>query len=235
MALAAAVAFLASAPAGCVTGVTGIPGTGKSRALVEAMKQGAFPRSVVFNTLARRDVIERERGNTEVHPWPGELVSYAEFVARARSFLSRPRFRYVIDPGTMEAEDRKVDGVKVAGLSSRFSRLVELCFAAGNVDIIGEESAHYARGSVAAINIVATASRHAGVRLYLVSQRLMRIPIDARDNISRLVVFALGGASDLAELRAKVGPEFEAKARRLVKGGPPLLWELGTTEHNPPA
>lgn len=225
-ALAAAVAFVSGAPSGAAVGITGIPGTGKSRILKMAADEGAFPRLVVFDSCARRDRLERERANDEIHPWEGELYAWPEFQARAGELLARPRFRYVVDPGTSTAEP--TDGV--AGMSGRFSRLAELCFHFGRVDLVGEEAAHYARGSVAAVNLVSTASRHARVRLFLVSQRLMRIPIDARDNLQRLVVFALGGASDLKEIRSKCGPGFEARARRLVKGGPPLLWEIGQSE-----
>jgi hypothetical protein len=226
-ALAAAVAFVSGAASGSATGITGTIGTGKSRVLKEAAAAGAFPRLVVFDTCARRDRIEVELGNREIYPWPGEVIPWPEFQARARELLGRRTFQYVIDPGTTSSDRYLVDDQEVAGMSGRFARLAELCFHFGNVDLIGEESAHYARGSVAAINLVATASRHARVRLYLVSQRLMRIPVDARDNLQRLVVFALGGASDLKEIRAKCGPEYEAEARRLFKGGPPMLWELG--------
>jgi hypothetical protein len=227
LSLAAAVAFVSSAPSGSATGITGTIGTGKSRVLKAAADRGAFPRLVVFDTQARRDRIERATGNAEIYPWEGELLSWPEFNCRARELLARPRFRYVVDPGTSNSESYEVDGVQVAGTAGRFARLAELCFHYGRVDLIGEESAHYARGAVSAINLVSTASRHARVRLYLVSQRLMRIPIDARDNLQRLVVFALGGASDLKEIRSKCGPAFEAEARRLVKGGPPMLWEVG--------
>lgn len=230
-ALAAAVAFVAGAPSGAVVSVSGLPGTGKSRVLKEALAAGAFPRALTYDPHAGRDRIERARGNREIHPWPGELVPYPEFIARAGELLARPRFRIVVDPGTMHADDRKVGGAKVPGLASRFARVAELAFTAGGVDVISEEAALYARGALDAINLVATGSRHARVRLYLVSQRFMRVPIDARENLSHLVVFALGGAADLAELRARCGPDFEAEARRLVKGGPPLLWQTGQGVH----
>jgi hypothetical protein len=229
-ALAAAVAFVSGAPSGSVVGVSGTMGSGKSRVLKEAAERGAFPRLVVFDPLARRDRLEAA-GGTEIYPWPGELVTYAEFVARARELLARPRFRLVVDPGTYRAEDVKEGGRQVPGLSTRFERVAEACFHFGGIDVLGEESARYGRGAVDAITLVASASRHARVRLYLVSQRVMRLPVDARDLVTHLVVFALGGAADLAELRAKCGPGFEAEARRLIKGGPPLLWQTGQGIH----
>jgi hypothetical protein len=230
-ALAAAVAFVSDAPSGAVVSVSGIPGTGKSCVLQLALAAGAFPRVLAFDPHARRDRIELALGNDEIHPWPGELVPYPELVARARTLLSRPRFRIVVDPGTLQIEDGKIGGRMVPGLATRFARVTELAFAAGGVDVIGEEAALYARGAVQAINLVSTGSRHGRVRLYLVSQRFMRVPIDARENLSHLVVFALGGAADLAELRARCGAGFEAEARRLVKGGPPLLWHVGQSLH----
>jgi hypothetical protein len=224
--LAPVVAHLAAARSGEAVGISGISGTGKSLALKEAVRRGAIgPRVFVFDSVARRDAIERARGNPEVtDPWcalpRAELFTFGEWILRAHELSRAPRFLHVIDPGTSRPEL----------VGRRFSLVARAAFSIGGVDLVGEEAGHYARGAVEAINLVATASRHAGVRLYLVAQRLMRFPVDARANLARMVVHAMGQTEgDARELRSMVGARDAAYVATLRKGDRrlPLLWELG--------
>lgn len=220
------VAHLREARSGEAVGISGVPGSGKSEGLKAAVEAGAIgPTVLVFDPLGRRDMIEFRRGNPEVrHPWGalGPVVGYREFVARAAELLRRPGV-YVIDP---EGHGEQLMG-------RRFSRVCEIAFAYGACDVIGEEAGHYARAATEAVNVLATASRHAGVRLYLVAQRLMRIPADARGNLARMILHSMGrAASDVEEVRRTLGRDVAEHVARLGRHDPPYLWALAAAPYS---
>jgi hypothetical protein len=185
--------LLASAPAGSVAAVCGRPGTGKSRVvkLAIARHPEKFRRLVVFDPHAKRDRLMLERG-AQLYPWQGELVEFAELVAAPRKLLCRSPVALVVDPGTIDR----------AKLAARFKTTAALAWNAGGLDVIAEEAALYAREATDPITLYATSGRHTGGRLFLISQRFMRVHVDARELLSHVVLFgprdptapAFGGA-----------------------------------------
>lgn len=209
------VEFVREAEPGSVIALIGAPGTGKSRTAKAAAE--AWPRRVVYEPHGERDRVEAARGK-ELFPWRGDLVRLPDLL-RAPSVLDRDPLRLVIVPGTLDAE-RSGRG---------FAALCRLAWHTGEIAIVAEEAALYARHAVAEATLIATGGRHAGVRLVMVAQRWGRIPIDVRECVSHLVAYA-GAGADLKELAAKCGAAFAQGVRALKRGDGPQTWRQGDAE-----
>lgn len=193
--------------------LVGAPGTGKSRTARAAAE--AWPRRVVYEPHGERDRIEARRGK-RLYPWRGDLVRLHDLL-RDPAVLDRSPLRAVVVPGTLDP----------AASGAGFAALCRLAWHTGDLSIVAEEAALYARHAVEAANLIATGGRHAGVRLVMISQRWGRIPIDVRGCVSHLVVYALSEASDVQDLAAKCGRVFAQRARALAAGDAPLTWRQG--------
>lgn len=213
--------WLAELPPGTVCGVFGLPGSGKSRALKEADKAGAFARRLVFDPYGKRDLLLYRRWLEEAPPWPGlwcrprDLVEVPELLDRdARGRLER---QFVVDPGTYET----------TRLGWAFSAVCEVLWNTGGIDVIGEEAALWSRNCVRWLNQIASGGRHARMRVLLVTQEWGRLLADARDNLNAALFFSPVSARYRTEILTKCGPEVAEAAARLAAGAAPVRWRAG--------
>jgi len=203
------------APPGSVVAVIGAPGTGKSRAVKAAAAAGAWPRRVVYEPHARRDRIEEARGR-KLYPWPGSLVSIRDLMRRPDLLDSDP-LALVVDPAGLDA----------VSMGRDFGTLARLAWHTGDLTIIAEEAAIYARQALEAATLISTGGRHAGLRLIAISQSWTRIPLDVRRCVSDVIAFAQSEPRDVDELGRKCGRDFAERVRRLSSGAIPCTWRQG--------
>jgi hypothetical protein len=144
------------------------------------------------------------------------LISVRDLCAHP-DVLDRPNLRLVVALDSRTEQDRGRD----------FSRVLELAWHTGDLDIIAEEIGLYGRAAVEWVMQVASGSGHAGIRLHTICQSVGRIPIDARRHFSHVAALAQGEESDLDALRKRCGRAFAAAVSRLRKGDPPVTWQLG--------
>lgn len=229
-ALSAAAAVLAALPAGGVAAATGLPGSGKTTTVEEALDAAPWgQRAGLFDPYAIRDRRNWDAGHRERKPWwlgakDVSLFTLDELLRRP-ALLDRARCRVIV-AGTNGTLDE-------ARLGRDFSTLAGLLWHTGNFALLGEECGLYSRHAAAAINRVATGGAHAGMRLVLLCQTLRRIQIDAREGITRLVVGAQGSPKDLKALEERCGRHFAEQVKSLRQpenGRPvdaPIAWKLG--------
>lgn len=217
------VAFVAEAHPGSVVAIVGVPQSGargarwgKSRTAKAVDASGAWPRRIVFEPHGRRDRLEAARGKP-LHPWPGRLVSVGDVLRSPGILDSDPLDLVVVPDGARDEEER----------GRMFAAVARACWHTGDVTVVAEEAAIYARHAVELMNLIATGGGHAGLRLVLISQSFTRIPIDARRNVSHVVAFAQGETADLDALRKRCGRGFAAGVARLGLGARPLTWRVG--------
>ncbi len=206
-------AWLAGIPSGSVAAVTGCPGTGKSRVVKEAAAH--MRRVVVFDPHASRDRAEEARGHA-LYPWQGDLWPVRELLAHPDALDLDP-LRLVVDPAGLGPE----------AMGAAFAGVGALAWRTGGIDLVAEEAALYSREAVPTILRLASGGRHAGVRLYLFSQSLGRLALDARRHLSHLICFAQAESNDLDDLRRRCGRDFAARVARLTVGDPRITWQLG--------
>lgn len=221
VAFRSALAVLSSLQPGAVCAVAGLPGTGKSSQVKAADARGAFPRRVVFDPYRKRDLLEA-RTRPGMAPWSGQTLTTRELLQAPDVLLCSP-LRLVVQP----------DSLSPAQLGRDFSAIAELCWAAGGIDLVGEEAGLYSREAAELVMRFATGGRHANARLVLITQTVSRLYIEARKNLTHLVCFAQGSPEDLKGIRARCGRSFAEAVRRLpapVPGGPlspPCIWRQG--------
>jgi hypothetical protein len=219
-------AFYGSMHPGAVSCTLGVPQTGKTTAVMSAWREGALGRRVlVFDPYARRDRLESRRNPGSKRPWPGMLIT-PEDLLRNLQVLDRPELMLVVCPEGIPTE---------ATLGKMFSGVAEACWHTGSIDLVAEEIGKYGRAGVEWVNTIASGGGHAGIRLHAICQSFGRVAIDARRQVTHLVVFAQGDNRDLKELRERCGDEFVARVQQLRPrqgdrpADPPLTWRLGAT------
>lgn len=217
------VAFVAEAHAGAVVAIVGVPQSGargvrwgKSRLAKAVDASGAWPRRLVFEPHGRRDRLEAARGKP-LHPWPGRLVSAGDVVRTPGLLDWDPLSLVVVPDGAADEEER----------GRMFAAVARAAWHTGDLTVIAEEAAIYARHAIELMNLIATGGGHAGIRLVLISQSFTRIPIDARRCVSHVVAFAQGESADLDALRKRCGAGFAAQVARLALGARPITWRVG--------
>jgi hypothetical protein len=235
MAALAAAAILARLPAGGVAAAVGVPNSGKTYAVQEALELAPWGQRVaVFDPYA---LIDRARWNrwlrTGAGPQPKRPWFHREQVATLDALLRRPeqldaaRVRLVVT-GTRGTLDH-------AQLGKDFNSLCELLQLTQGIALVGEEAGLYSRRAAEWINTVATGGAHFGMRLVLLAQRLGRIQKDAREGITLVVAGAQGAPEDLDDLRGRCGAAFAEAVQRLQPpdldtgrpGSAPIAWRLG--------
>lgn len=214
--------FLRELPPGSVCLVEGAPGTGKTRAVQAAGRAGAFRRRVVFDPYAYRDRLELRRGKL-CSPWPGELGTTEELLAdvsaspAGHSLLDRDPVSLVIGAHNLDSQ----------ALARDFTRVAELCWSTGDVDLLCEEAGLYSREAAELIMRYASGGRHVGGRLVIIAQSIGRVTIEARRYLSHILAFAMGETSDVDDHRKRCGAAFVEELRRRSIGDPPIGWRLG--------
>lgn len=197
--------------------VVGAPRTGKSRLVKELDAAGAWPRRIVFEPHGMRDRLEAQRGR-KLYPWPGRLVTVRALLERPELLDVEP-LRLVVVPETATGDE--------AACGRDFAAVARLAWHTGDLTIVAEEAALYARHTLGLANLLATGGGHAGMRLLAISQSWTRLPIDVRRCVSHVVAFAQSEPADVAELRKKCGQGFARNVARLELGSRPLTWRLG--------
>jgi hypothetical protein len=213
-------AWLASVPWGGVVNHNGAPGSGKSWNLKRAdeqLRNGAFKRRCVFDVYANRDRRLRELGKSHGEPWSGTYCTAEDLALYPEELLDDPHARIVVAPNTLDPQT----------LGEMFTVTARACWASGEIRLIAEEAAIYARAALAIILQITSGGRHSLMALDAVTQSLGRFPLDGRRHITHVVAYAQGEPSDLDDLRARCGRAFAARVQRLSPGDPPELWKLG--------
>lgn len=226
MALAAA-AVLASLPAGGVAAAIGVPNSGKTSVVQEALELAPWgARAVVFDPYALVDRAKWNRGDKAKRPWwPRCAVLTLDELLRNPAELDRHQARLVVT-GTRGTIDH-------AQLGRDFASLCELLQLTHGVALVGEEAGLYSRYAAAWVNTVSTGGAHFGMRLVLLAQRMGRIQKDAREGITLVVAGAQGAPEDIQDLRGRCGKAFAERVRSLRppdNGRPvdaPIAWRLG--------
>lgn len=211
----ATLAFYASLYAGAVLAIIGAPRMGKTTEAIAADELGVFPRRVVFDEYARRDRLEASRGKP-VTSWPGQIVSPQELFANPKLLDQRP-LSLVVAP-------REKDATAIA---REFGQVGKQVWLTGDMDLICEEAGRYGRFAAELMHKLSSGGGHAGMRLIVISQSLMRIQADVRKCISHLIAYPQGSSADLKAIRETFGGQVAEAVRALRKGDPPLLWRLG--------
>lgn len=218
---------LAGLHVGGVAAATGIPGSGKTTTVLEALERTPWgKRAVVFDPYAARDRANWNAGHRDRKPfWPSSPLATLDTLLRKPAILDAPQRRLVVC-GTRGTLDH-------AALGRDFATLVELVWLTGGYALVAEECGVYGRMAAEAINRVATGGAHAGMRLVLLCQRLGRIQKDAREGIGLLVCGAQGAPEDFDDLAKRCGRAFADRVRQLRPPNngrpqdPPIAWRLG--------
>lgn len=226
MALAAA-ALLAALPAGGVAAAIGVPNSGKTTVVQEALELAPWgKRAVVFDPYALIDRAKWNRGDRAKKPWwPRCAVFTLDELLRAPGELDRRNTRLVVT-GTRGTIDH-------AQLGRDFASLCELLQLTHGFALVGEEAGLYSRHAAAWINTVATGGAHFGMRLIVLAQRMGRIQKDAREGLTLVVAGAQGAPEDISDLRGRCGAAFAESVRSLRPpengrpGDSPIAWRLG--------
>lgn len=227
VALAAAV-VLSSLPAGGVAAAVGVPNSGKTTIVQEALELAPWgQRAVAFDPYALIDRAKWNRGDKRKRPWwPRSAVLTMDDLLRNPGELDRRNLRLVVTGtrGTISSEQ----------LGADFSTLCQLLQLTHDIALIGEEAGLYTRAAAEWVNIVSTGGAHFGMRLVLLAQRMGRIHKDAREMVTTVIAGAQGGPTELDELQGRCGADFADQVRALRPptpegrpGDPPIAWRLG--------
>lgn len=232
MMAALAAVVLAQLPAGGVAAGVGVPNSGKTTVVQEALDHAPWgTRAVVFDPYALVDRAKWNRGDHRKRPWwPRCPVLTIDELLRNPGELDRRQVRLVVT-GTRGSIDKKQ-------LGADFATLCELLQLTHDVALVGEEAGLYSRQAADWINIVATGGAHFGMRLVLLAQRMGRIEIDAREMVTTVIAGAQGGPKELQELASRCGDDFAEQVRSLRPptpdgrpGDAPIAWRLGDGLH----
>lgn len=208
--------WLREVHAGGVCAVTGMPRTGKSRVL-KAADGRVWSRRLVFDPYAKRDRRLYQLGESPAPPWPGTWCSTDDLRKHAREILDWDPLRVVVVPSSLDPQT----------LGDEFTACARVLWATGRIDLIAEEAGLYSRWAVPLVMQLASGGGHAAMRLWLVSQSITRLAVDARRHVSHLVSFAQGSPEDIDATRERAGRRFADAVRKLRPGMGPALWRLG--------
>src|SRR5258708_3772053 len=135
-ALSAAAAVLAALAVGGVAAATGLPGSGKTTTVEEALDAAPWGlRAGLFDPYAIRDRRNWDAGHRERKPWwlgKGVPVFTLDELLRRPALLDKARCRVIVagTSGTLEP----------ARLGRDFSTLAGLLWHTGNFALLGEET-----------------------------------------------------------------------------------------------
>jgi hypothetical protein len=201
--------------------VAGLTGYGKTHWLRRGLDSSR--RLVVIDPLATLDRERAAAGKNERAHWDDcDLWDY-EALRDCPDPILTHELRIVVDPRSY------VESV----VGRRVSRILEFCWAIGDLDIVLEEAGQYSRWAVSLIHRCMSAGGHRGLRMFLIAQSLGRITIDARRNARRIMLFPQADHSDMAMVRKVVGDTKAQELRRMKLYDPPVLWEQGQLEEQP--
>ncbi len=212
-------AALASLPEGGAAAICGLPRSGKSRIAKAAADQ--LRRVVVFDPYGDRDRLESAHGH-ELYPWTGDLWSIRELALHPGALLPDP-LRLVVTPRALDEHT----------LGQDFASLAELCWHAGNLDLVAEEASLYSRQAASAVLRLTSGGGHARVRLILITQSIGMLSIMAARHLTHVVALNQSDASDFKILAARCGKAFTRKVQAWTPGDRPNIWRLGAEREKP--
>lgn len=191
-----------------VVAVVGKRGTGKSTC-AKALVGRALDKRVRAAVFDPHDEYSRHgRASDQVVLGPLDDRCTVEQLLRARgSQLDDKRLSLAIVPGS-EPGDCAED----------FDAVARLVAATGGLLFVVEEVGFISDRAADRLNWLATQSRHFGVPLLFVAQRLTQIPKTARTQLTQLVSFRQDNPDDLRALAELAGDTFAADVSRLGRG-----------------
>jgi hypothetical protein len=206
--------FVADLPRGGSLIASGLTGFGKTHWLKLGLESSRH--LAIIDTMATVDRQRHAQGDFTREGWDGDLYTYAELMESHEPLLATPA-RLVLDPSTYDPNE--------AG--RRVAVMLELLWSIGDFDVVLEEAGGYSRWAVPLIHRLTSAGAHRGLRVFMLTQSLGRITIDARRNAQRLMLFPQADEQDMTELRRKLGKARDLQLRAIQQFDPPLLWKQG--------